>query len=734
MTTIERPNTKKLRFTGSIQGQLIFWFLILGLIPPIIMGVASWMSSRNAIIENVREELAAIAHAKTSRIDDWLIDSQLITQTIAELSAISGDTNASTTLGLEDIIRYRNDSENRELYLTAYNEALKTINAYVENFRRVDGAVLISTDGTVQVSSLDSIPEGSDISRINWLDIDLTSNETRLHPVVNVDDKGILTVTTPIKGSNGRTTGALAVIINMDRVNAVLTDFTGFGETGETYIVNLGNSTMLTDSRFDEDTAFKQVIQSFAIDSINEGTTSGTSDYVDYRNHHVVGAWETIPAMNWAIIAEEDYDAATSAVNELGIVIFTIVTIAALVIVSMTYMIARSIALPIGNLTSSATRLANGNLQERSDVISSNEVGLLASAFNQMASNLQGMVEAERDSKAELERVINEYSIFIEEVANGNLAISLDVSSDSGEYEDLTKLGKNLNNMVASLRTMANQISETAIGISAAAAEILAATTQQIASATEQEAAVTQTMTTVEEVRTTVKQTSDRAQQVAEASKQSVNISLNGQESVSNSIDGMKLIRQRVESIAENILMLSERTQQIGEIIDTVNEIAAQSKLLALNASIEAARAGEEGKGFAVVAMEVRQLAEQSRDATSRVRDILNQIQQATNTAVMVTEEGSKGAESGMTLVERAGESISALTRTIEDSAQAAIQIAASTNQQNNGMEQLAGAMSSIKQATAQTAASTRQAERSAKDLNDMAKQMQSASARYRLN
>jgi methyl-accepting chemotaxis protein len=165
-----------------------------------------------------------------------------------------------------------------------------------------------------------------------------------------------------------------------------------------------------------------------------------------------------------------------------------------------------------------------------------------------------------------------------------------------------------------------------------------------------------------------------------------------------------------------------------------VNEIANQSKLLALNASIEAARAGEEGKGFAVVAMEVRQLAEQSREATARVRDILNQIQQATNTAVMVTEEGSKGAENGMSLVERAGEAIRDLTQTIDVAAQAAIQIAASTHQQTNGMDQLASAMSAIKQATMQTAASTRQAERSAQDLNTMASEMQKAVARYRLN
>jgi methyl-accepting chemotaxis protein len=115
------------------------------------------------------------------------------------------------------------------------------------------------------------------------------------------------------------------------------------------------------------------------------------------------------------------------------------------------------------------------------------------------------------------------------------------------------------------------------------------------------------------------------------------------------------------------------------------------------------------------------------------VRDILNEIQQATNTAVMVTEEGSKGAESGMALVERAGESIRELASTIEIAAQAATQIASSAYQQTNGMNQLAMAMTSIKQATTQTAASTRQAERSAQDLNEMATQMQQAVAQYRL-
>lgn len=363
------------------------------------------------------------------------------------------------------------------------------------------------------------------------------------------------------------------------------------------------------------------------------------------------------------------------------------------------------------------------------------EMQRLAVNLNEMAQTLDTMVTREKDARATLENTVTDYMRFVERVTKGDLTANLSMNGADGSHDDddLYQLGVNLNSMVRSLREMAGQVREAASGVSSASAQIQAMITQQTATATEQDAAVTQTVATVEEVRTTVVQTAERAQTVAEASQQSVQVSKSGQDAVTDTIRGMDLIRERVGSIAENILMLSERTQQIGEIIDTVNALADQSKLLALNASIEAARAGEEGKGFAVVAMEVRQLAEQSREATARVRDILSEIQQATNTAVMVTEEGSKGAENGIGLAERAGSSILDLSATIEEAAQAAMQIAASTHQQTNGMDQLSAAMMQIKQATAQTAASAKQTEQSIRDLNAMAQRLNQAAARYEL-
>ena len=356
----------------------------------------------------------------------------------------------------------------------------------------------------------------------------------------------------------------------------------------------------------------------------------------------------------------------------------------------------------------------------------------LISDLEQTNLTLNQQITTEQEEKGQLTSVLNHYSTFVETVSTGNLKQDLEMP-DQGSNNDVNKLGVSLNNMVNNLREMATQIRDVSDAIVNSAAEIQVAAMQQTSTILEQDAAVNQTVATVEEVRQTVEQTAERAQAVASASQQSVEVSRDGQRAVADNTASMERIGYQVSGIAEAILLLSEHTQQIGEIIDAVNGLADQSKLLALNASIEAARAGEEGRGFAVVALEVRQLAEQSRSATGRVQAILNEIQHTTNEAVMVTEQGSKGAAEGMALVERAGDTIRDLAGTLEAAAQAATQIAASTHQQTNGMDQLIQAILQIKAASEQTAAGTRQTEISIQNLISMAERLDQVSARYQL-
>lgn len=321
------------------------------------------------------------------------------------------------------------------------------------------------------------------------------------------------------------------------------------------------------------------------------------------------------------------------------------------------------------------------------------------------------------------ESILNNYVQTLEQVVMGDLRQRLDprINAQTAEEKMLARLGDAVNRMLDRLQDVVTEISASLQRVEADTEEILDATVQQISMANEQDDVVTETTATVNEVRATVTETAERAQSVAETAQVSVDISRKGMDAVSQTVSGMDIIRRRVEDIADNILVLSEHTQQIGEIIATVNNLADQSRMLALNASVEAARAGEEGKGFAVVALEVRNLADQNRDATVQVREILGEIQRATNAAVMVTEEGSKGVDTGQLLVNSAGDSIRNLSHAIEEAALAAMQIAASTRQQTIGMDQLTQAMRMIKHATTETLNSTMQVKASVQNLREAA-------------
>ncbi len=264
-----------------------------------------------------------------------------------------------------------------------------------------------------------------------------------------------------------------------------------------------------------------------------------------------------------------------------------------------------------------------------------------------------------------------------------------------------------------------------AINVLTASAGQIATTTRQIATnATETATAVSQTTTTVAEVKQTAAVAVDKAGRVAASAQQTAQVSQAGMRAVEDMIGGINRIREQTDSVAASIVRLSEQSQAIGAIISTVDDLAAQSNLLAVNASIEAAKAGEQGKGFAVVAQEVKTLAEQSKQATGQVRTILNDIQKATGAAVMATEQSSKAVESGLKQAADAGESVRTLTDSISQSAQAATQIAASSQQQLVGMDQLVQAMENIKQASLQNADSTRQTEEAAQSLTDLGRQL----------
>lgn len=297
-------------------------------------------------------------------------------------------------------------------------------------------------------------------------------------------------------------------------------------------------------------------------------------------------------------------------------------------------------------------------------------------------------------------RAINDYvNIFRKHSSNiaiGDLTQRLYVTSN----DEMGKLGNDLNSMTDSLAKVTKQITTACHDMITTLEEVKHAVDTQSSGATEQASSINEITSSLEEIEKSSQQTIDKAKSLGEVAERTRVKGQQGLEAVEQSTLGMKSVRDKVQTIAQTILDLSNQTQQVGEITAVVNTLSQQSKMLALNASIEAAKAGDAGKGFAVVAAEVKNLAEQSEHSTAQVQKILEDIRHATEKAVMATEEGIKGVDHGTTLVEETGEVVRTLSDVIHEATIASQQIETAIRQEGIGIEQITSAMNEINQVT----------------------------------
>jgi CHASE3 domain sensor protein len=271
-------------------------------------------------------------------------------------------------------------------------------------------------------------------------------------------------------------------------------------------------------------------------------------------------------------------------------------------------------------------------------------------------------------------------------------------------------------------RMLSRQIGSAVQHIQSSSSELQAAANQQTTGAKEQAALMAEISTTIKQLMSTAKQIAESAQGVARIADGATAAAQAGDEAVSQSQDRIAAIRKQVDVVVEHMLDLGKRSQQIGNILEIINELAEQTNILAINATIEAAGAGEAGKRFSVVADEIRKLADRVGGSTKEIRALIDQIRTAVNAAVMATESGSKAVEAG---ARQFGE-VTATFRRISDllgnTTEAAKEIELSTKQQSTAVEQVNIAVANVAQAARESEASSSQVLQTVAELTDLSR------------
>ena len=502
---------------------------------------------------------------------------------------------------------------------------------------------------------------------------------------------GIFAVT---KGNDGKPLGVIGLNIDLPVVTNMISEIQ-VGETGYMMLLD-ADGVIVADPRHKE-AAFKNIAESGLGDieklaNEKSGVMAISLDGMDkFANIY------TSDKTGYKYITIVDKNQLMSGLNQVRKILVAVLIVALLLIVGAMYWISNKIAQPLKQLEGAAGLIAKGDLRNTElDIRTQDEIGQLAGSFKQMTVQLKELLQQIQGSSQEVSAFSGQLSQSTEQCADTIVHVAENVSSiaASAQEEDTA-----IQTVVEHIRAM-----------------------------TEKVAAIAK-----------------RAEDMSDSSQNAGRVAQDGRDSIEQAVRQMEKIRDTVNRSAEAVAVLGNRSQQIGDILNTISDIAAQTNLLALNAAIEAARAGEHGRGFAVVADEVRKLAEQSQAATGKIAEIIQAIQQETKNAVGVMQAGTEEVRAGGEIVGAAGQRFAQIASTITDfdqliqaSAQDAVttadnsrQILSAAENARNMTRKVTEEIGTISAATEEQSASMEEMAASSHNLATMAEKLQQAANKF---
>jgi twitching motility protein PilJ len=395
---------------------------------------------------------------------------------------------------------------------------------------------------------------------------------------------------------------------------------------------------------------------------------------------------------------------------------------------------AHHITKPVTQVVRVAERVGQGDLSRLVPVSSRDELGQLAATFNDTVVRLRSLVqtEAERDEerrkREELQRNISRFLDIATEIARGDLTKRGQVTSDVlGSVVDA------INVMVAELATIIDDVRDAAQQVLTSSTEMIGAMEQTATGAQTQSREAVSVSDAMETLSRSMRRVAGNAEESASAARLALESATKGEQAVRASLSGMHRIRGEVQGISKKVKSLADRSLEISEIVNTIEDIASQTNLLALNAAIEAAGAGEAGLRFAVVAEEVRKLAERSGKAAKDIVVLIKTVQAETQQAVVAMEEGTREVESGFKVTVEAGERLHQIGEISQKSAALARDISQATQEQARGIESGAVAVQSIAGVAVETEKAVLETRKTMDQVVRVAEALTTSLARFKL-
>jgi methyl-accepting chemotaxis protein len=694
---------------NSIRTRIILAFVGAILFAALVTSVSSIIIGITTGQQSAIDELGAIARLKETEINTWVN----ILQTDLEVFAAQ----ETPLLRMRGLLR---DSLLHELQARGLDEDFKQLLTLSPDFEEV---MLLDLNGQILHSSTFG-QQGKIYRDATFFQQGLEGPTLELLGYSLAEDKPATFVARPIHDEQGEILGVLAGRVAVERLNRIVRG-QAIAENTQTYLVDAGK-TLITQPP-NSDFAPGQSVETLGIVSALNNETFGYGVYDDYRDMRVIGAFRWLPNLQAALLVERDRALALEPIFS-SITISVVITIGAIVAaIIFLLFVMRGMFRQIDNMTTVFNRIGRGDYRARATAITNDELGTMAVSLNGMLDNTVTLIQSqeERDRiQSAVQRLLNEVS----DVAQGDLTVEAEVTPDiTGSIADA------FNFMIIQLRNIISNVQGTTLEVSSAATEIQT-TAEYLSTGSEAQATqIVNTSAAVEEIAVSIQQVSENATLSADVAHQALNNARQGTQAVQDTITGMNRIRDQVQETAKRIKRLGERSQEIGEIVQLIRDIAKRTSILALNASLEASTAGEAGRGFAVVAEDVKRLAERSSNATRQIAQLIQTIQNETNEAVAAMEEGTRQVVEGSKLADQAGQALAEIESVSGRLAELIQAISLASRQQARGSEDIARSMSEIAQVSQQTASGAQQAAVSISHLAALADNLRDSVSAFRL-